>query len=121
MGAYYFVQYQRLKSDPTLEARKEAERVVKELSKIMVVPDDPAPVLATVSDRDQLQDQPFFRQAENGDQVVIFPSSMRAVLYRPSEKRVVDMAPLTTDASASAQPAPPASVADDTASDDSTL
>lgn len=98
VGVYYFVQYQRLRNDPTLEARREAEQVVKELSRLMIVPDEPAPILATVSDRDQLQDQPFFRNAQNGDQVVIFPASMRAVLYRPSEKRIVDIAPLMADA-----------------------
>ena len=108
-SAYYFVQYHRLKNDPTIEARKDAERVVGELSRLMIVPDDPAPVLATVSDRDQLQDQPFFRSAENGDQVVIFPSSMKAVLYRPGEKRIVDIAPLVANASAPEASPPPVS------------
>jgi hypothetical protein len=69
----------------------------------MVVPDEESPIIATVSDKDQLQGQPFFENAENGDQVVIFPSSMRAVLYRPSTRQVVDVAPLSP---AAQQPAP---------------
>lgn len=93
-GAYYFMQYQKLKNDPAIEAREEAQKVVKELSKLMIVPEEASPIIATVSDKDQLAGQPFFQNAENGDQVVIFPASMKAVLYRPSTHKIVDIAPL---------------------------
>lgn len=104
---YFFIQYRRVAADPAYEARIEAERISKELAKVMVLPDDSLPVVATVSDREALQDQSFFRYAENGDRVVIFPGSMRAVLYRPSTKQVVDMAPLSTQTATTADvPAP---------------
>ncbi|MEJ0053950.1 MAG: hypothetical protein WDN10_04490 [bacterium] len=100
--AYYFVQYQRLSRDPAVVARAEDAKVIQELSKVMVVPNDPSPVIATVSDKSKLADQPFFAQAQNGDQVIIFPVSMKAVLYRPSARKIIDIAPLATGASASA-------------------
>src|ERR1700749_3527403 len=51
---YYFVQYQRLSSDPSIKARAAAARAVKQLAEVMVVPDDPNPVVATVSDKQKL-------------------------------------------------------------------
>lgn len=105
VGVYYFIQYQRLSADPSIEARAEAERVVRELSRVMEVPHGELPIIATVSDKEQLAGQAFFARAENGDQVVIFPTSMKAVLYRPSTRKVVDMAPLSGPA-----PTPQASV-----------
>lgn len=93
---YYFIKYEQLKNDPAATARAAATKAVKELSQVMVVPDDSNPVLATVSDKDKLKGQPFFEDAENGDEVIIFPASMKAVLYRPATHKIVDIAPLAS-------------------------
>jgi hypothetical protein len=61
----------------------------------MVLPDE-QPTLASVTDKSKLSDQPFFQKAENGDKILIFVQSRKAILYRPSIKKIIDVAPIQT-------------------------
>ncbi|MES2408937.1 MAG: hypothetical protein V4509_01380, partial [Patescibacteria group bacterium] len=75
---YYFLQYKKLTKDPNAVAKEKTAEVIKQISELAVVPNDPNAVLATVSDITKLKDQSFFNDAQNGDDVVIFPAAMRA-------------------------------------------
>jgi hypothetical protein len=57
---------------------------------------DEAPTLATIVDKEQLQGQEFFNRSQNGDKVLIFPQAKKAILYRPSTKKIVEVAPFLT-------------------------
>ncbi len=92
--AYFAYQYYRLQSNPTLKAQTETQQTLAQLSKVMMLPNDPNPVIATITDKTKLEGQPFFKNAQNGDRVVIFPSTMKAVLFRPSTGKIIDVAPL---------------------------
>lgn len=59
-------------------------RVNKELS----IQGDGNPVVLTVEDKNKAT-QPFLQQAENGDKVLLYYKAKKAILYRPSEKRIV--------------------------------
>ena len=106
---YFFIKYQSLAQDPTLQAKAKTAEVVKELSKLMVVPNDPNTVMATITDKSKLAGQKFFDLAQNGDEVVLFPGALKAVIYRPSTHRIVDIGPFSPNADA-ATPAPTSSV-----------
>ncbi len=96
--AYYFYsQYQksqRLLHHPEEAAKEEIQQIISQVGKLVLVPDGEQPTLATVSDKEKLQDQPFFSQAENGDRVLVYTNAKKAILYRPSINRVIGMAPL---------------------------
>ncbi len=97
-SSYYFYQRyqaaQRLLADPTAASQLEIDAITRELSKFMELPEDEEPTIATVLERDKLQDQPFFAKAENGDKVIIYTKSGKAILYRPSTKRIIELAPI---------------------------
>jgi len=81
--------------DPQAEARKEAQRIVAAVSKLMVLPTDEEPIIATVADPTKLEGQPFFQNAQIGDKVLIFNGARKAILYSPAKNLVVDVAPLS--------------------------
>lgn len=68
--------------------------IVSEVGKLVALPPGEDPTVATVTNLEPLAGQEFFKDAMVGDKVLIFSKSKKAVLYRPSEKRVVVMAPL---------------------------
>lgn len=70
---------------------KEIEELTKTIGKFMELPEGEAPTLATVTDREKLADQTFFLKAENGDKVLIYSQSGKAILYRPSSGKIVDV------------------------------
>lgn len=101
VALYIFFQYQRsqselekLKVNPKELAAMETKKVVSQVSKLMVLPQKEAPTLATVTDVNKLKTQPFFIIAENGDKVLIYSLSKKAILYRPSINKIIEVSPV---------------------------
>lgn len=76
------------------EPADEVKKLVAEVGKHIILPEDEQPTAATVSNVEQLRNQPFFAQAQNGDKVLVYKLSRRAFLYRPSAGKVVEVAPV---------------------------
>jgi len=72
---------------------QEVAQVLSKVSTLMELPEG-TPTLATVTDKTKLQNQTFFQKAENGDKVLIYVADKRAILYRPSTNKIVDVAPI---------------------------
>ncbi len=69
---------------------KQVKELVQTVGKHIVLPTE-TPTIVQISNVDQLKvDQPFFRSAQNGDQLLVYPS--RVILYRPSTDQIVDIA-----------------------------
>lgn len=94
-SAYYFYrEYRDLRENPQKSADEEVRAIVNKVSQLIVLPQDETPTVATVTDVSQLKDQPFFANAKNGDKVLLYTTSRKAVLYRPAENRIVEVAPI---------------------------
>ena len=96
IGIYFYGEYQKqqnLLKNPTLASQIEAQTLIEELGKLMELPDE-QPTIATVSDVTKLKGQPFFTKAENGFKVLIFPKAQKAVLYNPTQKKIVEVGPI---------------------------
>jgi len=93
-STYYYRQYRALKANPNLEAQKEAAGLVESVSKLMDLPADEIPTIATVQAQEKLKDQPFFINAKNGDKLLAYTKAMKAILYRPSTNRIIEVAPI---------------------------
>ena len=74
--------------------KKELQQAADQIGKLMVLPADETPTLATVSDPTKLSDQAFFAHAQKGDQVLIYMQSHKAILYRPSIHKIIEVAPV---------------------------
>jgi len=95
-GGYYFYKYRQLTRDPNAVAKKETAELVSLVSKLILLPEGEAPAVATVQDKEKLSTEPFFKNAENGDKVLIYYAAKKAYLYRPSTNKVIEAAPLST-------------------------
>lgn len=87
-------EMQNLKEDPTKLAREEREKLVSLVSKLAVLPGDEEPVVATVTDKEQLKDQPSFAKAENGDKILIYSKAKKAYIYNQTKNMIVDIVPV---------------------------
>jgi len=73
----------------TTQAQAEVNALVAKVSKLMVLPTDETPTIATVTDVNAIKEQPFFAQAQNGDKVLIYQNAGEAILYRESENKII--------------------------------
>lgn len=78
--------------------------ILEKVSQLYAIPEGQVPTIATVQDIDKLKDQPFFDGAQNGDYLIVFDESSLAILYRPSENRLVKVGPINIENSSSEQP-----------------
>jgi len=72
----------------------ENEELIKKVGKLIELPSG-TPVIATVSNLDQLKDQPFFSKAKIGDKVLVFMEEKKAILYDPKSNKIIDVAPVS--------------------------
>jgi len=91
---YFWRQAKEFKENPQNAAQKEVRDVVSRVGKLLVLPEGETPTVATVTDPDQLKDQPFFARAKTGDKVLIYANAKRAILYDPVADKIIEVAPL---------------------------
>lgn len=78
-------------------AEMETKETIERVGKLIALPEDEQPTVATVSDPAKLKDQAFFAKAQTGDKVLIYTQAKKAYLYRPSKGLLIEVAPITTD------------------------
>ncbi len=91
---YFYSQWKKAVTVPSDTTAEEAMEVAEHVANHIQLPEGETPTLATVTDREKLQDQEFFQKAENGDKVLIYSTAAKAILYRPSIDRIIEVAPI---------------------------
>lgn len=68
-----------------------SSQVLEAVNKLIVLPTEETPVIKTVTTLEELNYQPFFMNAEVGDQFVLYEKAKRAILYRPSANKIIQI------------------------------
>ncbi len=87
-------------SNPQESAKEETRQLTAKVGRLVEIPANETPTIATVSDVTKLQSQAFYANAKNGDKVLIFNQARKAFLYRPSTDKVIEIAPINIGTSA---------------------
>jgi len=96
-GVYFYWQYQRVIKNPEIITKQETAWILEKVNKLIDLPQDETPTIATILDKDKLKDQDFFKKAENGDKLIVYMNAKKAVLYRPNINKIIEVAPVYTD------------------------
>lgn len=94
-GAYAYFKYH---SKASVEKRAQAEtvRLVKEVRKVMILPETDVPAVFDIQDPVLLtSQQAFFAGAEKGDKLLVYPQLGKAIIYSPSRHIIVNVGPVT--------------------------
>lgn len=82
------------RSHPQPDSVEEALQLVEQLKDNIDLPTDETPSIAEIKDVTKLSDQPFYAIAQNGDKVLVYQKAGKALLYRPSTKKVIEYTPV---------------------------
>lgn len=94
---YFYSRYQNLRStfsDPDKMAQKKQQQLISRVAKIIELPSGEDPTIFTVSDLSKLKNQPFFDRAKEGDKLLVFNQVKKAILYRPSTNKIIEVGPV---------------------------
>lgn len=99
---YFYKQNQdtkkKLGETTSQQKSDEVGQTIDKVSKHALLPTNEQPTVATVTDVSKLAGQEFFANAQTGDKVLVYTKARKAILYRPSIDKIVEMAPLNTEA-----------------------
>ncbi len=93
-SVYFYRQYRKAVASPSAAAQDEIKAITDKIGSFMELPLD-TPTLATVLDKEKLQGQAFFANAQNGDKVLIYSKTQKAILWRPTTAKVIEVASLS--------------------------
>lgn len=96
-GIFWFTRPSAFKQGTEEISAAEITSLVDKVGELMLLPTDEKPTVATVSDLNPLKDQLFFKNAHVGDMVFMYPKARRAILYSPSQNKIIEVAPITLD------------------------
>lgn len=97
LSYYFYSQNQALKKTPNQIAQEQAIKITAQVAKLMQLPIDESPSVVTVSDKSKVADQPFFKNVENGDALLVYAKNLQAILYRPSTNKIIQVGPVYND------------------------
>lgn len=75
--------------------------LIEKISKHVLLPIGETPTIATVADPNLLKDQAFFVDTIVGDKVLMYNNEKKAILYRPSIDRVINITVIDLNAPSS--------------------
>jgi cytochrome c-type biogenesis protein CcmH/NrfG len=95
VGAALYKQTQWLSSPSGITAQQQAraEALVAKVAALTSLPNE-RPVVSLIDDIDKLSSQRFFDGAKNGDVVLVYESTGRAIIYRETENRIIKDGPI---------------------------
>lgn len=99
-AGFFFMQWQKVQQDQTAEVEQQAQveevqALVEEIGQVVVLPAGELPTVSTIKDPGALtENREFFGDAQEGDKVLVYEQARKAFLYRPSTKKLINLAPI---------------------------
>jgi hypothetical protein len=94
---YFYNQYQKSQNlliSTGAIVNVQDNELITAVGMLIMLPTNEQPRIATVNDKNQLPLNPFFANAENGDKVLIYSQAKKAILYRPSINKIIEVSVL---------------------------
>lgn len=86
-------------------AKKEIQALLEKIGKHIVLPAGEEPTVATVTNADILKnEQAFYRDAQNGDKVIVYMQAKKAIIYNEAKDILVNVGPIFINEAASTTP-----------------
>lgn len=90
---YYFPNNSREKKNFYLQ--EEVTSLTEKVSAHIILPENETPFIITINNRNELQNQAFFAGAKEGDKVLIYTGSRKAILYDPQADKIINATQLS--------------------------
>jgi hypothetical protein len=93
-AVYLYKQNAELRRNSQAVTESEIKDLIVKVGKLIVLPSGEQPTIATVADPDKLKNQSFFANASKDDKVLIYTNARKAILYSPSQNKIIEVAPI---------------------------
>ncbi len=107
IGSMFYFHWFGVGLSAQQRAQIELKAAVTAVGKLILLPKNETPALAKITNAKKLAvQQPFFTNAKDGDELLIFQKSSRAIIYSPSRNIIVNVGPIQRPSKPSAVATP---------------
>lgn len=92
-----FWKYTKLKDTPTAKGQATTKRILGQVGEHYALPTGEEPTIAQVKDKSKLTGQAFYKDAQNGDYIIIYTGAKVALLYRESTHKIINVGPVSVE------------------------
>jgi cell division protein FtsL len=85
-------QIKQLKSNSNQVVANSTAKLLTKVGDLAQLPQGQAPTIAIVKNVSQLKSEAFFDSAQNGDYLIVYAQAKKAILYRPSDNKIIEYA-----------------------------
>lgn len=76
----------------------EQKILITKIGNLIALPDEAQPVFALVTDAEKLRtEQAFYANVQNGDILLVLPTTRKAIIYSPSADKLVNVGPFVVN------------------------
>jgi len=98
LGAWFVFQHVASDEYKQKAAQKEVVELIAKVRTKMILPTNEEPAIFDITDPAQLSaQQAFFSDAIQGDKLLVYSKTAKAIIYSPSRKLIVNVGPVTFD------------------------
>jgi hypothetical protein len=94
LSGFLLIQYREAQNKLNVGSPPYYASMTKNLGKLIILPKTEKPTILTVKNAAALKGQLFYANAKNGDLTFVYSKSQKAILYRPSDNIIVNVAPV---------------------------
>lgn len=105
-GYYFYTQYQKMyddyqKTKALLNKSSEVlgetsnDEIIDKVSKLIELPQE-TPSVQKITDQSIFQNEPFFKNSQNGDSILVFNNAKKVIIYREGVNKIVDVGVIIT-------------------------
>jgi len=95
VGILSWKYYQTSKN--TDNKQQTASRIIDKVKRLYLVPTSEEPTVALIQDKAKLNDQEFFKEARDGDYLLIYQKKRVALVYREEVNKLVKVGPVNIE------------------------
>ena len=90
LGWKYYEVSKSQKENPSAVS----DKIIKQVSSIYLLPPNEVPTVAVIQDKNKLGNQEFFKDARDGDYLLLYSKSQLALVYRESARKLITVGSL---------------------------
>jgi hypothetical protein len=96
LASFFFWRYMSVKSGANSQQSNidKSTKIVEAVDRLYRLPTDETPTVAAIQDKTKLEGQEFFKDAANGDYLLIYKQAGFALLYSEKENRLINVRPV---------------------------
>ena len=100
-GFLLYRHYHQANNAKQAGGQSQIDDTVNKVSKLILLPSGEQPTLAIVNDASKYNNASFFKNAADGDRLLVYAQAHEAILYRPSINKIIAVAPLSVNSPSS--------------------